>query len=543
MKFMKSWIAITLIVTINLSIASCSKEPKNTSDSDSLNSNEIISTGVENSSSENSYVNDSTESNLSNDSSFSNTSSSIENQTNNSNIVSNSTTSISAINYGKYPEIKITVIGKGLGDNWLREVAEDYTHETGNPVKIYPSDPNLISTLTEKMSGNSAMDDIYFTWNSDWYKWAVKGKMADLSSVFSDVNPSTGKSLNESFVDPELKQFGVYKNARYCTPLIYPPTGLVYNKAYLTQLGYTTFPDTWEGLLALCQKINDSTLSRAGTKVKPFSWGSTVNDLDYMFKALWYQSDPASFKSYWSYNSTSLIPQSNFVNSSTVKAMESIYDLLAPVTNASGVGYSSNSVIGVVEKDNLMAQESFINGYAVFCETGSWFKNEMSSLLKSSNLSYGFAPFPKISGASKTSTVINVPGEYFFVPANAKNILGAKSFLKYIYQEKNLIKIQKNIEIPVCFNYYTTEGKTYLNNLTGWAKDCYSIISGSDHVLALSDSNVFMSGALFAFIGDENVYKLMAENKVTRANISSRIIQTKYNSISSKWKSYMDSIN
>ena len=436
-------------------------------------------------------------------------------------------------------EVKITAIGKGLGDEWLKQVAEDYTHETGIPVTVYPVDPNLADNMTEKMAGSSAMDDIYFTYNSDWIKWAATGKMADLTDLFNTADSETKMSITARFRNKSQAELGIYEGKRYYAPLVYPPTGLVYNKTYLKQLGYNEFPNTWEGLLKLCKDINSSNLSNNGTKVKAFSWGCTVDDLYYMFKALWYQMDPDGFKNYWSYNSKTVLPEKMFVNDATVGAMEAIYDLIAPTTNADGKGYSANSIIGVVEKDNLGAQESFINGYSVFCQTGSWFVNEMQKTLKSSKVEYGFSAYPKLTGAKATSTVINVPGEYFFIPSDAKNVVGAKAFLKYLYKEENLVKIQKTLQLPLSYNYYNQSSKDFINNLSGWAKDCMNMVDNSSNVVAGSSSMLYMSGALIGLKLDTNAFKMMAENRLKRSEIRQKIIIESYGITSSRWSDYI----
>ena len=439
-------------------------------------------------------------------------------------------------------DVYVSVIGRGYGSEWMSELAESYERETG--IKVYVNDdPNLMSSLTQKMEINRNLDDLYFTWNNEWVTWALQDKMEDLTSMFSE--KVDGVSINDRLRDDDMRALGSYEGSKYCAPLPYSPTGFVYNKDYLDIIPSKgeyvkgTFPDTWQGLLDLCDSINEmDNLLKNGTKVKPFAYGGSVNDFNHIFKPLWGSVDPTGFKNYWNYDNLAGPSKSVWVNEGVATTLDLIYDLFNPKKDAKGVGYADNCVAGVTGMTNLEAQQNFLNGYCVFCVTGGWFENEMKGSIDENTFEYHFAPIPKVNGNEKTAVGINLPGEYFFVPSAAVNASGAKDFLRYIYREENLIKIQNYLQIPLVFDLDMDK-----INLTEWGMDCAQAINQSDRFYGGSTTKVYYSGALNQFFKhDTTLLNNIATNKYQRGSFLAGALEANYNTTSTNWQDYVGKV-
>ena len=409
--------------------------------------------------------------------------------------------------------LEITVINKGLGYEWVEEIANLYSAEVGTYIEVIP-DSNLDEGIVSKINNNPS--DIYFTYNNavQWVQWALTDKIVALDDVIED----------SAFRTEEVAALGKYEGTRYTVPFPYSPTGFVYNQVLLDQINSYgeyekgVFPTTWQGLLDLCVATKNAELKSAyGNTIVPMAAAGGVQDLNYIFKALWGQHDDTGFKAYYSQNDPENYDKNLLVNDGTVAAMTAIQELLGE--------NGSNNFDNWMSKDNLQAQDYFCNGNAVFCVTGSWFANEQASLLAEipeTELDYHFATVPVVEGKQSTS-FINLPGEYFMVTENGVNgdVEEAKNFLKYILKEENLKKIQSILQVPLAFNY-STEGV----ELTTWGKELDAVAKNTRGVISGTNTPVCLSGAL-----DFNLYlsyqcAAVAKNTVTPQEAMTAIYDT-----------------
>lgn len=378
--------------------------------------------------------------------------------------------------------LEITAVDKGYGTAWLQEIADLYTAEVGTYIEVIP-DSNLIEGLPQKINNNPS--DIYFTFNlsEQWIQWANTDKIVNLSEVIED----------SRFRSSVISDLGKYDGQRYTIPFSCSPTGFVYNQVLLNKIDsygeYTVgqFPSTWQGLLDLCEATKRANLTAYGDKVVPLSVGGGVNDLCYIFKALWGQLDQQGFIEYFSQNDPETFVKDLLVNDSTITAMQAIKDLL-------GVD-GANNIDNWVSKDNIAAENAFCNGYAVFTVSGSWFEVEEAEIIEDTNkneLDYHFAPVPVMAGKQVT-TYLNLPGDYFMITKNGVNgdVDEAKNFIKFLLRESSIKKIHEAIQTPLAYNY-STDGI----NLTSWGRETDNVVKNAVGMVGGSNTKVCLSGAL-----------------------------------------------
>ena len=390
--------------------------------------------------------------------------------------------------------LEVTAIDKGYGYAWLADAARVFNKATGSRITV-KGDETLNESIARTLQVGTNVSDVYFTisTNLQWIEWATKGYIVDISDTVPD----------DRFVSEQTSRLGIYNGKRYYYPFSAPPTGFVYNKDYLDRIPssgeYTQgkFPETWQGLLDLCQATVDANIKNNGVQVMPFCWGATVSDIIYLFSGMWASMDEDGYRAYWDQNDLSADKtQSNrdlFVNENVKKVIENIYALFNPKQNAKGNYYPSFAVQDATGQNNLEAEETFLNGYALFTLTGSWFETEMADIIEDMEADfYHFAPVPSQKSGSKTATHVNY-GEYFCVTGSGKNanIPLAKAFLAYVLSEESCERIHSALQTPLAYTYDISKV-----NLNGWGREIAEAAENSINAVAASDTLVFLSGAL-----------------------------------------------
>jgi len=391
---------------------------------------------------------------------------------------------------GKY--LTVSVIDKGMGTAWIKDLAKRYRNKTGTTVDVKGS-ATLNEQMGSQLTSGEKTSDIYFCFNSqlEWVTWASTGAIVPLDDVIPE----------ENFRNETVYKLGNYNGHKYYLPFAYNPTGIVYNVDYLNELGYSEFPDTWPELLQLCEDVNNSDLysNYTGDKVAPMVWAGGTGDMVYLFRSLWAQVDPEGWEAYWGQDDKAgAHGEANkglLVNDSTERVMQALIDLLAPTQSANGKSYySANSHASSTGYSNIEAQTAFLEGNALFNITGAWFENEMQEeIAEYDETNYAFAAFPKLDPSKPASVSINLPGENFYISANGKNndVEEAKNFLRYVLSEEGCQISHNQLNLPLCYKY--DESKL---NLTNWGKQVKAVADSASGAINGSDSKVFLSGVL-----------------------------------------------
>ena len=425
---------------------------------------------------------------------------------------------------GENGEINVMLLQCGLGEDFVKNLADDFYNETGINVNVY-SDRLLDSDLKNSMANNDAQDDIYMSGSTyDWLNWVVADTIEDLTDLCNEPY-ADGSTINGKIAEP-IKNLGKIGDHRYIIQVAYCPTGIVYNQDMLNDLyekkivDSNVFPTTWEGLVKLAKAVSSADYKWNGKdKTYGIIWGNSEQDLMDTFKTLWAQSD---YEKYVEYFAQETLDENLCASEERTKALEAIYDLLDPQN-----GISTTSVPQMLKTNHTASYEYFLKGNALMCFAGSWFEEEMKINITEETFSYRFAPVPALEG-NEITVNINYPTEYMFIPSNSKNKESAKKFLKYLFEEDNLRKIHETIQTPLAFDY-DTEGL----NLTEWGKDVLAVLDYKQTVSG-APNLFYLSGALRPEVS-ANIFEKMYNGSIEKTALGGWL-KTEYANKASGWK-------
>ncbi len=435
-------------------------------------------------------------------------------------------------------DVYVKIIDAGLGDDWLNDVASAYYEETGIRVHV-TADTDLTASLLQDMNTpGSEKDDMYFVGQqmNNWIKWTRNGLIASIDDVLS--SDKYGTPANERIADSAILDMGKIGDKHYLTSYVYSSWGFVYNQNYLNRIeSYGEYvkgewPETVQGLLDLCTATNNAKIVNNRTKqtVKPFGCGFTVNYMNWLFQGLWNEIDPQGYNDYYNYNDKNGgFPTDKLVTTATVKAMETIYDLIDPKSSS-----DSNAVSW--SQDHTESQQSFVNGDCVFAFTGSWFATEMRSILSEVGLTdYHFGAYPVYNKGDKPTLMMNLPGETFVIPSEAVNVSGAKDFLAFVLSEKGVAAASRRLGFPMV---YSTDQQV---TLSSFGQEIVAVSQKANLAYVYSQNDVYRTGALELFLSEPKPILQIAKGASSKAAVESLLRQEAVHH-SGLWSEYMKRI-
>lgn len=388
-------------------------------------------------------------------------------------------------------ELFISASKAGYGQ-WLDDYATLFEDETGCEVSIV-WDPNMNATVRNIFNSSQyVLSDLYFGGVSDlWYQWAKDGLLYEIDGF-------------DGLLQDEYKELGIYDNKRYTLSTIASPLGFVYNQDLLDKIdsngAYTKgeFPETFEGLMDLCEAVNASNLKIGNNDVKPMSWGGKVSELNEIFRVFWAQGNGG--QDYTDYtNERGDVPTERLFkdNKSLTNALTAMCELIA-----SDGSYSTNSIKGCLELDNIDQQKKFLNGESVFCMTGGWFEVEMKDYITKDSPKYSFANIPLYDTEETVRTaLINIPTEVFFVPKKSENPDIAVDFLQFVFTTENATSIHKKLGSPLTLKYEFTDAD-YNALLSDFARQVTNVVKNCKPVIKFANNPMCMAGGVMGTILD-----------------------------------------
>lgn len=347
--------------------------------------------------------------------------------------------------------LKIICLDASYGTEWIDKIVEDYQKENSDikisVEKVY----NAQSLIEQHLSSSKNNDDIYISVGANWKYNAASGKFLELDSLLEE--EVDGIKIKNKVAD-EYKESIYYTNTNgekhsYRLPWTSGIGGIYYNNAMFKKYGWDTYlkttfnntsgvPETFEQLIALCNKINDDSLPVEGNKtkvIKPFTYtGANSDYFDYLVFDFWSQlSGVDNIKEFLKYDSPDNFDVSkSSVYSNLKKATSYWYQLFG----------NSNYVVSDSEaKSASNAQKEFVNGYAAMMVNGDWLYNDTLNYTSGGNYSSSFElkmmKTPTLPDATypNTSYVIG-EDQYIAIPKTAPHQEEAKSFIKYMISDK-----------------------------------------------------------------------------------------------------------
>jgi N-acetylglucosamine transport system substrate-binding protein len=222
-----------------------------------------------------------------------------------------------------------------------------------------------------------------------------------------------------SFDDPNVKvkdtlipgsQDGaVFNGKTYAILYALSVYGVWYSKPLLQKQGWE-YPKTWDEMLKLCGQIK-----KAG--MAPWTYQGKFPQY---VALLWHSMVQKHAGTDVIKNIDNLQPKA-WSQPGVLDTLEALYQL-------ADKGYVMDGTAGLT---HTQAQAAWLQGQAVFIPCGSWLENEEKGLVPS-GFDMVVAPTPSGSKSEKLpfDSVNAYGGEYFVVPAHAKNVAGGKEYLR-----------------------------------------------------------------------------------------------------------------
>lgn len=438
--------------------------------------------------------------------------------------------------------INVVVQTNGLGTDWIEDVAEKYTYETGVAVNVQ-FDALLNSNLFTILS-TDVMDcaDVYFGQTGDWADWLKNDLIVDLTDIYTD--SSDGKSLADRCLVQDYYVENTDGSKKYgMIPLSMGPIGMAYNKEMMDYLCHDVlgweeghdYPTTTAELTQVTEAL-ETTVKNGSNKdlfsyssagktldVKAWAWSGSIGTLEFLFKP-WMQQ-------YWGEEKMNefFAQQSNpdmFNDEAFYVCYQKIMDLLQLTEGSDGSISSANSVPNCLSYNHTESQTQFLLGHALLVPAGSWLYSESVDLMGDVD-NWGFMPVPTMTddeGKALCAEGVTVPTDdngnyvqylgintqdFMFVPSRSQKQELAKDFLKYMFSEDALATIEESIQAPVCFE--CNNENIELNN---WAKQVKGYVDSAVKADALcttySTNPMFGVGAL-NFVSDTLPYAKLSQ--------------------------------
>ena len=381
--------------------------------------------------------------------------------------------------------IQIQAQTNGLGQDWLYNAAEAFTQETGIAVDVQ-FDAFLSQNLTNTFQTEGLeVADLYFVQTYEWAQWMNDGYTADLTDFMNEKDDS-GKSLNEKMTSiryyiPDASG----EEKQNFVPLTNAPTGLAYNKQMMDYICHEVlgweeghdYPLNTAELNQVFDAMEQApeenpdlfTYSQSGQTldVKPLVWSGTTGMLEFMTFSWFYQYlGQEGIQEFYNQKANP-----DMLKGDAVFLMyQEIVDLLRLEEDSNGSWVSTTSIPQCVSFNHTNSQQQFLLNKALMCPTGSWFYSEMKETITDLD-NIGFMPVPYLSdeagnpvtgegvemprnedGSYRPFVYMNSP-DFFIVPAKSQKQDLAKEFLRFLFSEDYLPKLQQDLQAPLCFEF------------------------------------------------------------------------------------------
>lgn len=338
----------------------------------------------------------------------------------------------------------------GYGSEWIEEIKEEFLLSHPD-VKVDIKAIYEAQQLIESHLGSSRNDDdLYISVSASWKSYAAQGAFAPLDDFLNETvdGVTIKEKVSDEFEDSIYFTKSDGSKHSYRLPWTAGMGGIYYNKVMFENNNWddwlkdtystnsTGLPETFEQLLALCQKINGDRLPAAGdglTAIKPFAYSGTNTDyFDYGVFNWWAQiAGVDAIKEFLKYESSDNYDVTKNETYNALKtATERWNDIFSNPNN-----YIANSN----NKSAADAQKEFINGYAAMMFNGDWLYNESLQYSSTPSFKLGMMKTPVLSEANANyvnSSYTIGEDQYIAIPATSKRQDLAKDFIKAIISDK-----------------------------------------------------------------------------------------------------------
>jgi N-acetylglucosamine transport system substrate-binding protein len=307
--------------------------------------------------------------------------------------------------------LEVVVFNGGFGDQYAKDGEQTYVGEFAK-AKVSHQGIQKIKTTLQPRFANGTPPDVVDNNGAD--KMAADGlyadgQLTDLTVLLDAPSYDDPKVKVRDTLQPGVYEAGLFDNKMYLLSYSFGVYGIWYSSSLFKSRGWT-YPDTWDGFLALCDTIKKSGLApwiHQGKYPVYMTWPI----MDLVFKNGGLDTAIAI---------DSLEP--NAWQQQPVKdAVEAVYQLVAK-------GYVYPGAEGLT---HLESQTKWTQNQAAFIPCGSWLPNEQKDQTPA-GFDMVIRPMPSLSTSDKLpSGALRVAAsEPYIVPARAKNKAGGLEFLR-----------------------------------------------------------------------------------------------------------------
>lgn len=424
----------------------------------------------------------------------------------------------------------------GFGDAWAVQSARHFllSEEGKDYYMILNSDSELTTSVSSKLESESNLSDIYFPLASNWYSYAALGQLANLDDLYNTTVPGESVTVLEK-IQGSWTSYGLASCAGETHYYVFPGneniTGIVYNKTMFDKYGWK-IPETTNDLKALCAQI----VSDTAGKVAPFVYPGTVGGgyWDFVGTNWWLQlSGSEKLNELMRFESAEIfnVTKTSSPSYGKLQMLEIFEDII--VKNR-----QTYTLKGSASKTHLMAQISFMQGQAAMIPNGNWIEKESLADMEDE---YRMMYTPRPAGALKDEEgnyrTYNYSGQpdYLFIPAQAKNIEGAKKFLAYLCRDDMLTMYTSLTGTPRPFGYDVSKSE-----VTPFIESCLEIWRNSETWFEQSTAKLWTAGKAKKFC-TSNPYTQLLANSDTLTAIG--WCQQEYTNVKATWQTWLDAVS
>lgn len=289
--------------------------------------------------------------------------------------------------------VQVSAVRLGYGLDWLYDVAEAFTADTGIPVNI----TQLVgqqgnATLQTEVKSHASDADVFIYQEGSFFQRVYEGEIrvdgksysnvfADLTDIYQEEYEGENGATMESKMEESMREYLNVDGHYYSVPWIDGKMGLLVNMDVWTQLGFTAedIPLTTDEMFEVCDEIK-------AQEIAPFIY--SLSDQYYSsVSPLWFyqyegEENMAKFDS-------GLDPDGQgteylYTYDGQLEAMKVLERL---ISRSNGYQHTASESI-----DFTSMQSYFLAGQAVFCMNGAWIEIEMGENYGDANVEFYRVP-------------------------------------------------------------------------------------------------------------------------------------------------------
>ena len=407
-------------------------------------------------------------------------------------------------------EIKFQFLKAGMGLEVYENLAKAYEAEhPGVKVKLIPNYD--VNADVDKHLSSGRCSDIYSVRDITKLKrFFISGDIVSLNDVY-DSEIVDGQKLID-LIEPAAADYCEYNGNYICVPEYMNVNGFVYNKKLFDEKGWTV-PTTTEEMTALAEKIKADT----GDTIKAFVTCAPADG--YFYYLLNGISDAyeglTNLENIYKFDTPEIW---NPVNREGKRyGMQTMRDWYTDPED--GKGYVLHGSIG---QTHTVSQEQLVKNKAAMMLNGSWFESEMKSYLDPAIDEMAMFKIPEYS---EGGVVLHNEGydtkdgkgiigcEFpasFIIPSKAKNIEGAKDFLKFISRPDICELFTKSCNSVRPFKYNKDSSSEVYKDMTTFGKSVLDIANNNNPFIEYSKSQLTISAELMFWPLEDDRYHIKA---------------------------------